>query len=40
MSIESKVAVEVADLLAYLASPASGFVTGGSIDIDGGMFFS
>ena len=31
---------EVADLVAYLASPASSFVTGASIDINGGMFFS
>lgn len=33
-------ASEVADLVAYLASPASSFVTGASIDINGGLFFS
>jgi 3-oxoacyl-[acyl-carrier protein] reductase len=31
---------EVADLAVYLASPASSFVTGASVDINGGMFFS
>jgi 3-oxoacyl-[acyl-carrier protein] reductase len=31
---------EVADLVTYLASPASSFVTGASVDINGGMFFS
>ena len=33
-------ASEVADLVAYLASPASSFMTGVSVDINGGMFFS
>lgn len=33
-------ATEVADLVAYLASPASSFLTGVSVDINGGMFFS
>lgn len=33
-------AKEVADLVTYLASPASSFVTGASIDINGGLFFS
>lgn len=33
-------ASEVADLVAYLASPASSFLTGTSIDINGGMYFS
>lgn len=33
-------AVEVADLACYLASPESSFVTGASVDINGGMFFS
>ncbi len=33
-------AKEVADLVAYLASPASSFVTGASIDINGGLLFS
>jgi 3-oxoacyl-[acyl-carrier protein] reductase len=33
-------AQEVAELVAYLASPSSSFVTGASIDINGGMFFS
>jgi len=31
---------EVADLVAYLASPESSFVTGASVDINGGLFFS
>ncbi len=31
---------EVADLVAYLASPASSFITGASLDINGGLFFS
>lgn len=31
---------EVAELVAYLASPASSFLTGVSVDINGGMFFS
>ena len=31
---------EVADLAVYLASPASSFITGASVDINGGMFFS
>jgi 3-oxoacyl-[acyl-carrier protein] reductase len=31
---------EVADLATYLASPASSFITGASVDINGGMFFS
>jgi len=31
---------EIADLVAYLASPESSFVTGTSIDINGGLFFS
>ncbi len=31
---------EVADLVTYLASPASSFITGASIDINGGMYFS
>ena len=31
---------EVADLVAYLASDASSFLTGASIDINGGVFFS
>ena len=34
------VASEVADLVAYLASPASSFITGTSVDINGGMYFS
>jgi 3-oxoacyl-[acyl-carrier protein] reductase len=34
------VASEVADLAVYLASPASSFITGASVDINGGMFFS
>ena len=33
-------ATEVADLVVYLASPASSFLTGNSIDINGGLFFS
>jgi 3-oxoacyl-[acyl-carrier protein] reductase len=33
-------ATEVADLVAYLASPNSSFMTGASLDINGGMFFS
>ena len=33
-------AKEVADLVTYLASPASSFVTGTSVDINGGMLFS
>ena len=33
-------AEEVADLVAYLASPESSFVTGASVDINGGLFFS
>ncbi len=33
-------APEVADLVSYLASPQSSFVTGTSIDINGGLFFS
>lgn len=33
-------ASEAADLAVYLASPASSFVTGASVDINGGMFFS
>lgn len=33
-------AAEVADLVAYLASPASSFITGASVDINGGLFFS
>ncbi len=31
---------EVADLVAYLASPESSFVTGASVDINGGLYFS
>ena len=31
---------EVADLVAYLASAESSFITGASVDINGGMFFS
>ena len=34
------VASEVADLATYLASPKSSFLTGTSIDINGGMYFS
>ena len=33
-------AQEVADLVAYLASPDSTFITGASIDINGGLLFS
>jgi 3-oxoacyl-[acyl-carrier protein] reductase len=33
-------ASEVAELAVYLASPASSFITGASVDINGGMFFS
>jgi 3-oxoacyl-[acyl-carrier protein] reductase len=33
-------ASEVADLVAYLASPESSFITGASLDINGGMLFS
>lgn len=33
-------AKEVADLVTYLASPDSSFVTGANIDINGGTFFS
>jgi 3-oxoacyl-[acyl-carrier protein] reductase len=33
-------AVEVAELVAYLASDASSFLTGVSVDINGGVFFS
>lgn len=33
-------AKEVADLVTYLASPASSFVTGANVDINGGTFFS
>lgn len=33
-------ASEVADLTVYLVSPASSFITGASVDINGGMFFS
>lgn len=33
-------ASEVADLVAYLASPASSFITGASVDINGGLNFS
>jgi len=31
---------EVADLVAYLASDESSFLTGNSVDINGGLFFS
>ena len=31
---------EVADLVAYLASSESSFITGASVDINGGLFFS
>ncbi|MEL7022246.1 MAG: glucose 1-dehydrogenase [Pseudomonadota bacterium] len=33
-------ASEVADLVVYLASPKSSFMTGTSVDINGGLFFS
>lgn len=33
-------AYEVADLVAFLASPESRFITGASVDINGGLFFS
>ncbi|MEO0420955.1 MAG: glucose 1-dehydrogenase [Pseudomonadota bacterium] len=33
-------ASEVADLVWYLASPQSSFVTGANVDINGGLFFS
>ena len=33
-------ATEVAELVCYLASPKSSFITGASLDINGGMFFS
>jgi 3-oxoacyl-[acyl-carrier protein] reductase len=33
-------APEVADLVTYLASPESSFITGASVDINGGMAFS
>ncbi|MEL6868356.1 MAG: glucose 1-dehydrogenase [Pseudomonadota bacterium] len=33
-------AAEVADLVIYLASPQASFVTGASVDINGGLFFS
>jgi 3-oxoacyl-[acyl-carrier protein] reductase len=33
-------ASEVADLVMYLASPESSFITGASLDINGGMLFS
>ena len=33
-------AAEVADLVAYLASSNSSFITGASVDINGGLFFS
>ncbi|MYF70904.1 MAG: glucose 1-dehydrogenase [Proteobacteria bacterium] len=33
-------AQEVADLVTYLASPQSSFITGASVDINGGLYFS
>lgn len=33
-------AAEVADLVAYLASPSASFITGASVDINGGLYFS
>ena len=33
-------AAEVADLVVYLASPESSFVTGASLDVNGGLYFS
>jgi 3-oxoacyl-[acyl-carrier protein] reductase len=33
-------AAEVADLVAYLASDESSFITGTNIDINGGAYFS
>ncbi|MGB5470559.1 MAG: glucose 1-dehydrogenase [Woeseiaceae bacterium] len=33
-------ASEVADLVTYLASPASSFITGASVDVNGGLLFS
>jgi 3-oxoacyl-[acyl-carrier protein] reductase len=33
-------ASEIADLVTYLASPGSSFITGASIDINGGLLFS
>ena len=33
-------ASEVGDLVAYLASPVSSFITGASVDINGGLYFS
>ncbi|MEO6327883.1 MAG: glucose 1-dehydrogenase [Ginsengibacter sp.] len=33
-------AAEVADLIAYLASDEASFITGGNIDINGGLYFS
>jgi len=31
---------EIADLVAYLASPQASFITGASVDINGGLYFS
>jgi 3-oxoacyl-[acyl-carrier protein] reductase len=31
---------EVADLVAFLASSEASFITGASVDINGGLFFS